>query len=49
MLLRPVNKPASALLAKRMNEASRDRLGEYLVTGIKPLRGHDPQGKLAGI
>ena len=46
MLLCPVNKPAPALLAQRMNETPRDGLGEYLVAGIKALRGHDPQGKL---
>ena len=49
MLLRPVNKPAPALLAKRVNETRRNRLGEYLVAGIETLRGHDSQGKLPGI
>lgn len=38
-----------ALLAKCMNEAPRNGLGEYLIAGIKPLCGHDPQGKLTGI
>jgi hypothetical protein len=49
MLLRPVNKPAPALLAKRMDEASSDGLGEYLVASIEALCGHDLQGKLTGI
>ncbi len=49
MLLRPVDKPAPALLAKRMNETRRHGFGEHLVPGIKPLRGHDPQGELTGI
>jgi hypothetical protein len=49
MLFRPVNKPAPTLLAKRMNEAPRNGLGEYLIAGIEALGGHDPQGKLAGI
>jgi hypothetical protein len=49
MLFCPVNKPAPASLAKRMNEASRNGLGEYLVAGIESLGGHDPQGKLTGI
>jgi hypothetical protein len=39
MFLRPVNKPAPALLAKRMNEAPSDGLGEDLVAGIKALGG----------
>jgi hypothetical protein len=46
IFFRPVNKPASALLAKRMNEAPRNGLGEYLIAGIEAL---DPQGKLTGI
>ena len=49
MLLRPVNKPAPALLTKGMNETSRNGLGEHLVAGIEALCGHDPQGKLAGV
>src|ERR1700730_11287986 len=49
MLLRPVNKPAPALLTKRMNEAPSNGLGEYLVAGIESLGGHNPQGKLARI
>ena len=49
MLLPTVDKPAPALLAKRVNEPPRDSLGEYLVAGIEALGGHDPQGKLAGI
>jgi hypothetical protein len=49
MFLRPVNKPASALLAKRMNETASNRLREYPVADIEALRGHDPQGKLTGI
>jgi Domain of unknown function (DUF2019) len=35
MLFCPVNKPAPASLAKRMNEASRNGLGEYLVAGMQ--------------
>jgi hypothetical protein len=42
MLFRSVNKPASALLAKRVNETPCNGLGEYLVAGIKALGGHDP-------
>jgi hypothetical protein len=49
MLLSPVNEPAPALLAKRMNESSRDGLGQHLVAGIEALGGHDPQGKLTSI
>ena len=49
MLLRPVDEPAPALLAKRMNETRRNRLGEHLVSGIESLCGHDPQGKLARV
>ncbi len=49
MLLCPVDKPASALLAKRVNEAPSDSFGEHLVAGIKSLGGHDPQGELTGI
>jgi hypothetical protein len=49
MLLIPVNQPAPALLAKRVDEATSDRLSEYLVAGIEALGRHDPQGKLAGI
>jgi hypothetical protein len=37
MLFRSVNKPASALLAKRMNEAPGNGLGEHLVPGIEAL------------
>ena len=49
MLFCPVNEPTPALLAKRVNETRRNRLGEYLVAGIETLRGHDSQGKLPGI
>ena len=49
MLLCSIKKPASALLAKRVNEPPSNGLREYLVTGIKAVGGHDPQGKLAGI
>jgi len=44
MVLRPVNEPAPALLAKGMNETPRDSHGEYIVAGIEALGGHDPQG-----
>ncbi len=49
MLLIPINQPSPALLAKRMNEAPRDGLGEHLVASIKPLGGHDFQSKLTSI
>jgi hypothetical protein len=49
MFLRAVDKPAPALLAKRMNEAPSDGLDKYLVAGIEALGRHDPQGKLTGI
>ena len=39
MLLRTVNKPAPALLAKRMNEAASNGPGKYLVAGIESLGG----------
>jgi hypothetical protein len=42
MLLRSLNEPTLALLAKRMNKTSSDGLGEYLVAGIEPLCGQDP-------
>ena len=37
MLLHSVDKPASALLAQRMNETASNGLGEYLVAGIKAM------------
>ena len=49
MLFRSINKSTPALLAKRMNEASRNSLREYLVASVKSLCGHDPQGKLTGV
>src|SRR5580704_4887862 len=49
IFFRPVNKPASALLAKRMNETPSDGLGKYLIADIKPLGGHDFQSKLTSI
>ena len=49
MLFRTIDKPPPALLAKRMNEASRNGLGEYLVASIEALGGHDPRGELTGI
>ena len=49
MFLPTVDKPAPALLAKRMNEPPRNSLSQYLVAGIEALGGHDPQGKLTGI
>jgi len=40
MLLRSVDEPATALLAKGMDETPRDGLGEHPVPRIEPLRGH---------